>query len=198
MTNPKYELIKSHLEKTPEIGYKAVSGNVYYIDPRDGSLWVGNFPSSGNRTPITIETSDVLLDEVIWALNQINTEGFIIQDFLLKPPTFVTVVGDGPAGTPRKSLGGINFLKNVLVVTTCRENGGADFAFFPDLTAWDGDPDVLEMLCAVLLGKEFSKNDLWADKGGDICGSDRGYIFDGQKFPFDLPCQVFHVINYTF
>lgn len=91
--------------------------------------------------------------------------------------------------------------KNILIVTTTRDNLGSHIAFIEDINNIQDpeiDNDIKEMIINCLNGTSWEKNDLWVD--GDMCGSDRGYIFGGNSTLFNnkLPVTIEHIINYVF
>jgi hypothetical protein len=80
--------------------------------------------------------------------------------------------------------------KNILIITTSRDDNDSFLTFFANDT--DIDPEYRDMVIACIENKNYQNDDLWASKYGD-CGSERGYIFEGG---YKLPMTVEHIVNY--
>jgi hypothetical protein len=83
-------------------------------------------------------------------------------------------------------------MNNILITTTTRDNLGTKLDFYETLNDIE-DSDLREMVKMAILGKDWSKGDLWAVN--NMCGSERGYAFEGGcTFPY----TVEHHVNYVF
>jgi hypothetical protein len=90
-------------------------------------------------------------------------------------------------------------MKNILIVTSTRDNQGAAYNFIKDINDVK-DPTIRKMIESALSNKEFTDYEhayqVWASSG--ICGGEYGgYIFNDYPLP-KLPLQVDHILTYVF
>jgi len=85
-------------------------------------------------------------------------------------------------------------MKNILIVSTSRDNQGAAFSFIKDIEDIK-DPIIKEMISNTICNKEWESVDekYWAY--GEMCGSNMGYIFNDYLLP-DLPLTIEHIVEY--
>jgi len=82
--------------------------------------------------------------------------------------------------------------KNILIITTTRDNTGSCLGFYKDINAID--PEYRDMIIACIERRDYDEGDLWSSMYG-TCGSERGYIFNElPKFPITID----HIIDHVF
>lgn len=84
-------------------------------------------------------------------------------------------------------------MKRILIITTTRDNQGSAVSLYDSIE--DIEEEYQDMVRAAITGGRYEKDDLWASDG--ICGSDRGYIFNGAT-DITFPMTVDHIIDYVF
>lgn len=86
-------------------------------------------------------------------------------------------------------------MKNILIITTTRDNQGSSVSFVESIDDIVED-DLKEMIKhAILETKDWEKDDLWCVDG--MCGSKRGYVFNDYPVK-KLPITVEHIVDYSF
>jgi len=89
-----------------------------------------------------------------------------------------------------------NIYKNILIITASRDELGSSVSFVKDINDIQ-EPDYREMIINCINNNRWRNGDLWVNN--DMCGSDRGYIFnDYALFDENLPIKVEYIINYVF
>ncbi len=87
-------------------------------------------------------------------------------------------------------------MKNILIITTTRENQGCSVAFVKSIDDIV-EEDLREMIKNAIEKKEWGSGDLWSNYGR--CGSDRGYVFsDYSPEKEHYPLTVEHIVEYVF
>lgn len=86
-------------------------------------------------------------------------------------------------------------MKNILIITTCRDNQGSHNAFVKDINDIKED-DLRDCVKNTISGINSEYGDLWTFNGE--MGSERGYCFNDYHLRESmLPLTIDHIVNHS-